>query len=282
MKMKLSAPNKISISPDELTLPMRLDIAQITGIGDRQTNQDALASAIEDDLACFVLADGTGGHAGGELAAHLVTDSIVEKFLQEASFSARALRSYVDWAIHQVAQHKLGNARQQQMSATVAALLIDQSNHCALWAHLGDTRIYLFRGGKIIEVSKDHSQAQRLVDAGYAEYEVLRQHPQRSVLFAAIGAEGDSHPEVTLEATALQHGDAFLLCSDGLWEWILENEMEQVLALADNADAWLTAMADIAVQHNVASRADRDNFSAFAIMVRDGNDGVTDAVDTAG
>ncbi|MFZ6845342.1 PP2C family protein-serine/threonine phosphatase [Undibacterium sp. RuTC16W] len=258
---------------------MRLDIAQITGIGDRQTNQDALASAIEDDLACFVLADGTGGHEGGELAAHLVTDSIIGKFLQEASFSTRALRSYVDWAIHQVAQRKLGNIQQQQMSATVATLLIDQSNRCALWGHLGDSRIYLFRNSKIIGVSKDHSQAQRMVDAGYAEYDLLRQHPQRSVLFAAIGAEGDSSPEVTLEATALQDGDAFLLCSDGLWEWVFENEMEQVLGWACNADAWLNEMILIAERHNKAGNVGRDNFSAFAILVQDGS--AASAVDVA-
>ncbi|MCU6432793.1 protein phosphatase 2C domain-containing protein [Undibacterium sp. Jales W-56] len=248
---------------------MHLDIAQITGIGDRQTNQDALASALADDLACFVLADGTGGHEGGELAANLVVDSIIGKFLQEASFSARALRSYVDWAIHTVAQQKAGNLKQQQMSATVATLLIDRSNRCALWAHLGDTRIYLFRRGKIIAISKDHSQAQRMVDAGYAEYATLRQHPQRSVLFAAIGAEGDSIPEITTEAITLQEGDAFLMCSDGFWEWVHEDEMEQTLVSAPNTDAWLSQMAIIAGQNNSTSKIDRDNFSAFAVCLKE-------------
>ncbi|MET3117130.1 serine/threonine protein phosphatase PrpC [Undibacterium sp. GrIS 1.8] len=251
---------------------MHLEIAQITAIGNRQTNQDALASALEDDLACFVLADGTGGHEGGEVAANLVTECITEKFVQEASFSPRALRSYVDWAMLKVAQKKLGNIQQKNMSATVATILIDRSNRCALWAHLGDTRVYLFRDGKIKTISKDHSYAQRMVDAGYADYALLRQHPQRSMLFAAIGAEGDSLPEVTMDAVDLQDGDAFLLCTDGFWEWVNENQMEQSLSSAQSCDAWLSQMNLIAEQNirvSSASRTSRDNFSAFAICIHD-------------
>jgi serine/threonine protein phosphatase PrpC len=246
---------------------MHLETAQITAIGGRKTNQDALASAHEDGLSCFVVSDGTGGHQGGEVAAQLVTEGIIEKFRQEASFSARALRSYVDWAILKVAQNKLGNVKQENMSATMATLLIDQSNHSALWAHLGDTRIYMFRDGKIRTISKDHSQTQRLVDAGYVEYAQIRQQPQRSVLFAAIGAEGETSPEVTMEATQLQDGDAFLVCTDGFWEWVHEHEMEQSLALTHSSEAWLDEMNMIA-RHNIgASESSRDNFSAFTICV---------------
>jgi PPM family protein phosphatase len=248
---------------------MHLDTAHITAIGSRQTNQDALASAHEDGLSCYVLSDGTGGHEGGEIAAHLVTGSIIEKFKQEASFSARALRSYVDWAILKVAQNKHGNVKQQQMSATMATVLIDLSNRCALWAHLGDTRIYMFRDGKIRSITKDHSMTQRLVDAGYVNYAQIRQHPQRSVLFAAIGAEGDTSPEVTMEAIALQDGDAFLLCTDGFWEWVHDDEMEHSLSQTHSSNAWLNEMNRIALQNIGASDVNRDNFSAFTICVHD-------------
>ena len=99
---------------------LRLDIAQITAIGDRLSNQDALACASEDELSCFVLADGTGGHEGGEIAANLVTAGVMEKFKQEASFSARALKSYVDWAIIQVSKNQQKNKNLSNMSTTVA------------------------------------------------------------------------------------------------------------------------------------------------------------------
>jgi serine/threonine protein phosphatase PrpC len=246
-----------------------LDCARITAVGARSSNQDALASDSQDELTCFVMADGAGGHEGGEVASKLVIDAILEKFMRDASFSARALSSYIDWAIAKVAQSKKGDLRLQSMSATMTTLLIDRSNHCALWAHLGDTRLYMFRHGKIVTVSKDHSLAQRFVDAGYAKYEEIRQHPQRSMLFAAIGAEGDTRPEITQQAVDLQKGDAFLLCTDGFWEWVMEADMEESLRAANNSSEWLSTMNLIAEKNVGALNKNRDNFSAFTIWLHD-------------
>lgn len=249
---------------------MHLDTAQFTAIGTRKVNEDALAWAHEDGLACFVLADGTGGHAGGELAAQVAVEAVIEKFVQEASFSARALRSYLDWAILKVAETKRVHDGQKLMSTTIAAILIDQGNQTALWAHMGDTRIYHFRQGRIKAVSRDHSQAQRLVDAGCADYAFIRKHPQRNLLFAAIGAEGGNAPEVTAEAVELQDGDAFLLCTDGFWEWVHEHEMEFCLATAPSSEAWLSKMNAIAEKNiNTSKAVNRDNFSAFAICLHE-------------
>lgn len=248
---------------------IQLETAQITAVGTRAQNQDSITTCSQDGLSCFVISDGTGGHFGGEVAAALVSSAIEEKFMQEASFSARALRSYVDWAISKVAENKKKHQEQQNMSATMAALLIDQTNRRALWAHLGDTRIYMFRRNKVHRVTKDHSLAQRFVDAGYAEYAQLRTHPQRSILFAAIGAEGDTLPEITQEALALQDGDAFLLCTDGFWEWVVETEMEMSLRMAKNCREWLNMMNTIAEINVGATNKDRDNFSAFTIWLRD-------------
>ena len=250
-------------------MPMRLDTASINAIGDRQSNQDVLDCAFEDDLACFVLADGTGGHLGGETAASLVTAGIIGKFRKDASFSTHALRSYIESAIQQVTQEKTVNVLQQNMSSTMATLLIDLANRCALWGHLGDTRIYLLRRGKILSVSKDHSLAQRMVDAGYADYAALRQHPHRHILFSAIGAEGDMVPELTAEALALQEGDAFLLCTDGFWEWVHEDEIEQSWLSTSNSHAWLALMNAMAEKNIGDAGGCRDNFSAFAICIRD-------------
>lgn len=249
---------------------MHIDSAQLTAIGGRQSNQDALACAFEGQVSCFVVADGTGGHEGGEVAARLVIESVVDKFVQEASFSPRALRSYVDWAIITVAQwKKQAEVKQQGMSATMATVLIDSKNRRALWAHMGDTRIYLFRAGKIQVITKDHSLAQRFVDAGYAEYAHIRQHPQRNILFAAIGAEGDTLPDVLQEPMSLQDGDAFLLCTDGFWEWITEDEMEASLKSSQNSQDWLDKMHSISERNFGTSNRSRDNFSAFTICLSD-------------
>lgn len=247
---------------------LQLDTAHITAIGGRLTNQDVIAFASEDDITCFIVADGTGGHEGGEIAANLVTVSVIDKFKQEASFSTHALRSYLSWAMKQVANSQEQDNRLRDMSTTIATVLIDNHNHCALWAHLGDTRIYLFRHEKILSISKDHSLAQRLVDAGAADYSKIRLHPQRSVLFAAIGGQGDTAPEVSNEAMALQEGDALILCSDGFWEWVEDYEMELCLTNTKNSQEWLEKMNAIA-EKNIGDKAiNRDNFSVFAIRVQ--------------
>lgn len=248
---------------------MILETAQITAVGTRHSNQDAMMRCQQDDLTCFVMSDGAGGHEGGEIASNLVIEAIVEKFMQEASFSARALRSYIAWATVKVAQHKKLRQTLQSMSATMATVLIDQANRCALWAHLGDTRIYMFRQGKIIAITKDHSLAQRFVDAGFAQYAKIREHPQRNVLFAAIGAEGDTFPDITNEVVELRDGDAFLLCTDGFWEWVMEIEMERSLLKAASCDEWLGTMNAIAQRNVGISNRNRDNYSAFAIWLHD-------------
>lgn len=248
---------------------LRLDTAHISAIGGRLTNQDAIASASEDNISCFVIADGTGGHQGGEIAANLVTVAVIEKFKQEAAFSTHALRSYVAWAIKQVANRQEQNTQLREMSTTIATVLIDHHNHCALWAHLGDTRIYLFRHGSILSISKDHSLAQCLVDAGAADYAKIRHHPQRSVLFTAIGQQGDTDLDITHEAMALQDGDALILCSDGFWEWVQDHEMELCLTSTQSSAEWLEKMHAFA-ENNIGDRANnRDNFSVFAIRIDD-------------
>ena len=259
--------------------PMVLRFAQITTVGDRRSNQDALGKVEQDGLACFVLADGVGGQDGGEIAAGIAVRSILERFVQESSFSPRALRSYVDYAIAQVTQRRSQELHLQNMSTTVAVLLIDRSNQCALWAHLGDTRIYLFRGNKIQSVTKDHSLVQQFVDAGYCTPDEVRTHPQRNALYAAIGQEGGTEPEVTQEMVGIQDGDAFLICSDGLWESVTDTQMEQALAASDSAEQWLSDMcrtADVMaptaarMAAHPASKA-RDNCTAFAITLREAN-----------
>jgi serine/threonine protein phosphatase PrpC len=237
-------------------------------IGERSSNQDTIGLAEQDGMSCFVVSDGAGGHAGGEVASRLVVDTITERFCTEAAFGSRALLSYVNHAIARVAQGKQQVHEQQDMSATVATLLIDAGNARAVWAHLGDTRLYLFRAGRVAFVTRDHSLTQQLIDAGFARHDQLRAHPQRNILFAAIGAEGVTPVASSGDALDLQDGDAFLLCSDGLWEWVMEEDMERTLgASRGDAEAWLAAMCAVGAANAATSGKRRDNFSAYAIQI---------------
>ena len=246
---------------------LALNFAQISHIGGRQSNQDALDYAQQDDLTCFVVSDGAGGHEGGEIAAHIVVATVIARFVQDASFGSRALQSYIEDAIAQVMERKTQETRLKDMSATIAAVLIDQKNHYAVWAHMWDTRIYLFRRSKIVEVTKDHSLVQQLIEAGYCQPDQLRIHPQRSTLFAAIGVENEALPEIRQDVLEVEDGDAFLICTDGFWEWISEDEMERILALSTTAEEWLNRLSDAAQEYAAASSKPRDNYTAFAIWL---------------
>ncbi len=241
---------------------------RINDIGKRSTNQDTVGEVFNDPLALFVVADGAGGHEGGEVASRVVVDAILAHFEQAPGFGSDAMLGYAASASREVAARKLDNPRYADMSTTVAAVLVDCHHAKVLWAHLGDTRIYLFRGARLHAMSKDHSLTQQLIDAGYARAEHLRMHPQRNILFAAIGAEGDTQIELSAGAMGLQPGDALLLCSDGLWEWVMEADMERTLAQSDSTEQWLGAMRRLADDNIVNSGKVRDNYSAYAIIVQ--------------
>lgn len=248
-------------------VPVDLSWTRINEIGKRPTNQDTVGEAFHDPLACFVVADGAGGHEGGEIASRVVVDSVLASFRQQPGFGPDALLGYAANASSDVAKRKQRDPGLADMSTTVAALLVDRARGQALWAHLGDTRIYLFREARLHAMSKDHSMTQQLIDAGYARAEQLRLHPQRNILFAAIGAEGDTAIELSAGATRLLPGDALLICSDGLWEWVVEADMERTLAQSASSADWLARMRRLADDNIVNTGKVRDNYSAYAIFV---------------
>ncbi|MEJ7805620.1 MAG: protein phosphatase 2C domain-containing protein [Telluria sp.] len=247
--------------------PIALTWTRINDIGKRTSNQDSVGEAFHDPLACFVVADGAGGHEGGEVASRVVVDAVIGSFSEAPGFGSAALLGYAARASGDVAARKLDDARYADMSTTVAALLVDCNRAQVMWAHLGDTRIYLFRETRLHAMSKDHSLTQQLIDAGYARAEHLRIHPQRNILFAAIGAENDTQIELSAGAMALQPGDALLLCSDGLWEWVMEADMERTLAQSESSEKWLAAMRRLADDNILNTGKVRDNYSAYAILV---------------
>ena len=249
------------------SLALALTVAQTTHIGGRQTNQDALGMVEQDSVACLVISDGAGGHLGGEIAANIVVQAVLDSFTRDLSFGSRALQSYIQEAIVKVAQGKTEDQARADMSATVAAVLIDRTNRCVLWGHMGDTRVYLFRDCTVFSITKDHTVVQQLIDAGYCKPQEARTNPQRSTLFAAIGAEGDTQPAVCDDALVVEDGDALLMCSDGFWEWVTEAEMEQALADATDVNAWLDQMTALADTNSSASAKPRDNFTAFALWL---------------
>jgi serine/threonine protein phosphatase PrpC len=246
---------------------LRLSWAQVNDIGMRAENQDHIGIAHHGELACFIVADGTGGYAGGALASRLVVDAMLSAFRATPACDTGTLRAAVGAASARLAKARHSDPAVSSMSSTVAALVVDAAAAQAVWAHLGDSRVYLFRAGRLHSVTIDHSLARQLVAAGHAGHGALRTHPQRHILLAAIGSENDMEVTTSDGAEKLQPGDALLLCSDGLWEWIDETQMEAALSNTARSEDWLTRMCSVAASAAAATIKIRDNFSACAIRV---------------
>ena len=148
------------------------------------------------------------------------------------------------------------------MASTVALLCIDASAGTACWAHLGDTRIILFRNGSIETLTRDHSIRQSFVDAGLT-HGLNGAGPDRTMLYAAVGAEGDVRPSVG-EHSALEDGDAFLVCSDGVWDTVDATRVSELLTHADSVKEWISAIG-AAVRE--AAKPNQDNYTALGLWV---------------
>jgi serine/threonine protein phosphatase PrpC len=152
------------------------------------------------------------------------------------------------------------------MRATVLVLAVDTARATACWGHVGDTRLYCFRGQRIVAQTRDHSVVQTMVDAGYLGPQDIRASPGRSALLAALGDPENFEPSIQGTQFPILDGDVFLLCTDGFWEYIDEAQMEQSLATAESPEGWLRILEERVVERGPA---DQDNYSALVISCTD-------------
>lgn len=244
---------------------MRIVTGELTSAGGRQANQDRVGVTRNGELACCLLADGLGGHGGGERAAELALGAIDQAFRAYAEFSPEALRTYLEAANRVVEQGQRESPQLAAMRTTLVMLLLSGGE--ALWAHVGDSRLYHFQRGRIALRTKDHSVPQAMADAGQIEDTQIRFHEDRNRLLKSLGGKSDIGVSIVTEPRKLSAGDAFLLASDGLWEHVNELEMEAELAKADSPAAWLAGLELRLLQR---AQADHDNYSAVAVMVEEG------------
>ena len=243
---------------------MKLDIAVLSRKGGRSRNEDACGYWTSEGGCCWAVSDGAGGHGGGDVAARTVVGNMVREFAAGPVVSAEAIATLIRGANRAVLVKQKTRRDLHDMRATVAVMMIDRARECALWGTIGDTRVYGFRGGRVHFQSRDHSVMQSIIDAGYGDPAALRNHPRRGVLLHALGADEPMPPPVTESPLFLRDGDAFLLCTDGLWEPVGEAAMERSLAAAASAAQWLAAL-EAEVLRN--ARSGHDNYSAIAVHV---------------
>ena len=244
---------------------LTVQVAQRSCIGARARNEDCLAVEHRDGHWCLVLSDGAGGHDDGARAAQLAVARVIAGFRSRPPVDGRDLSELLLDAHDAVVagQRERPPSAAAPMHATVVALLIDALRGVALWGHVGDSRLYQWRAGRLSAVTRDDSVLQWALDRGLVDAAHVQTLPNRGVLLAALGSAEEAAPHVS-ERIELERTDAFLLCSDGWWGALDPQTISALLAEAPSPEEWLDAMMALTVQ-----RADprQDNFSAIACWI---------------
>ncbi|AQH03947.1 phosphoprotein phosphatase (plasmid) [Burkholderia sp. KK1] len=252
---------------------MQLQTASVSEAGGRSRNEDAHGQWRHATLFANVVADGAGGHGGGDAASRIAVDTVLAELARVAQAGValtgpnllRVLLRAND-AIVDAQEHDAGLAH---MRSTAVLLGIDEAAGLAAWAHCGDTRLYCFRRGATVVQTQDHSLVQSMIDANLLDARDVRHYPRRNVLFSALGTADDLAIAASGAPFPIAEGDAFLLCTDGFWEYLDESAMIDAIGRASTPAAWLDLMV---AQLRQAARPDHDNFTASAVWVGGGSE----------
>lgn len=245
-----------------------LEVALLSDRGGRRYNEDACGHWHSRRHLCCVLADGAGGHGGGDIASRIAVQEMIGRFAVEPSEDGAALDRMLRATNEVLRGQRVPGTPRQDMHSTVVCLVLDFVEHSVHWAHAGDSRMYWFRGGRLHDRTRDHSLVQSLVDAGTLMPSEVRGHPKRSELRSALGIAGD-----VLEVTAtdgrgqVEAGDVFLLCTDGLWEYVDDATLEATLAGAERPSVWIDRLAQ-EVRRAAVHKTSHDNFTALVAWTR--------------
>lgn len=246
--------------------------SKISNSGGRPVNEDSVGASISGERYCFTLCDGLGGHGLGDVASAAAVEAFGRVFSSKKITADKFFPEAFAQAQNDIIEHQSSLNDSSKMKTTLVSLVI--GNGRFFGAHIGDSRLYCFKNGKVYSRTEDHSVTQMLVKSGDIAESEIRFHPDRNKLLRVLG-EGESALRYEIgEMQKLDPDCAFLLCSDGFWEYITEDEMEAALAESRNSGEWLSSMQETVIA-NGRGRS-MDNFSAIAIMVNDGSDTIAE------
>lgn len=237
---------------------MKVQTYHYTCVGGRSNNQDSLWYSEEGENGLWVVADGLGGHHHSEMASAQVIRTIEDKWKQNPNVDLRVVLQECHANILSL-QEEHPEAR-DAASTVVIGKRIGNKFSCA---HAGDSRLYYFRNSRQLFKTKDHSIAQMNVSLGEITEEEQRTSPDRNKLYNVLGGGMDPKPEIRDEFL-MASGDAFLLCSDGFWEYLSETEMLIDLSKSASAKAWAENML---VRIQKRQSEENDNYSLICGFV---------------
>lgn len=240
--------------------PIRLTFAGLTDVGlKRSANQDCYH--LSSDGSLFVVADGMGGHVGGQEASRIATDTIrsyIEANKRISESSSELLEQAIFAANDAVLVDQGTHPERSDMGTTVVVLLVqDEQFWCA---HVGDSRLYLLRESGFYQVTQDHTWVTRALRDGSLTLEQSHCHPWRHVLSQCVGRE-DLNP-IETQSIEIEPGDLLLLCSDGLTEELSDDAIITCLQQATTCEEQVRSLVEAA-----KAQGGRDNITAIAIHI---------------
>ena len=221
---------------------MKFAVYQASRIGGRHYNQDRVAYAYSDEALLLVLADGMGGHLHGEIAAQITIQTFMQAFAQTAQPRLPEPEKFLVEIVRRSHEAIIQYARTQNLGGnpgtTCVAALVQDGKAC--WVHAGDSRLYLLRDHKMVAVTHDHSVVQQWEDWGIISHDEMKTHPDRNKITNCLGGVENMFYVESSPSVPLQSGDVLLLCSDGLWGPLEDEEV---------AAAFSTAPLSVALEH---------------------------------
>lgn len=236
---------------------LEITYSTLSNQGERAVNEDYLGCYRN---RVFVLCDGLGGHGKGEIASRFVVEQIIACYRDRKM----SMEEGILYAQNALLERQVKENSKNSMKTTVTCLEISEEK--AKFAHVGDSRIYLFENGKYKIRSIDHSVPQMLAQRGIIREKEIRHHEDRSRLLSVMGAEWGTPKYKVVEDIKVGNKTTFLLCSDGFWEFIDEKMMSHTLKKSKTPEEWLTAMENIIVKNGKGNNM--DNYSAIAVFIR--------------
>lgn len=218
---------------------MKFAVYQTSKIGGRKYNQDRVAYAFTNDAVLLILADGMGGHSHGEIAAQITIQTFMRVFEQAArepiAEPADFLRDTTKKCHEAIIDFARLNRLEGSPGTTCVAALIQEGK--VTWAHAGDSRFYLLRERKVAGITHDHSVVQQWADWGLITKADMRTHPDRNKITNCLGGVEDLFYVEVSSSLAVQPGDVMLLCSDGFWSPLTDEEIAERLAQGEMSNA---------------------------------------------
>lgn len=242
---------------------MQFSVYQESHIGGRKVNQDRMGYSFTRDALLLVLADGMGGHVRGDVAATITLQTLSAMFQQQATPYVKKPERFLEDAFlaahHEIHRYREEHQLPETPRTTVVACLIQHNT--AIWAHCGDSRLYWMRRGQIVGRTRDHSHIEHLIDRGLASPAERATHPDRNKLYNCVGASSLPNIDVGRPASLLP-GDVMLLCSDGLWGSVPDEEITHRLA----TQTIVRAVPELVEMAVAVGGPLGDNTTALAIM----------------